>query len=252
MFCLATYNIWNSLEGMPFREKCIIEEIRKVNPDIICLQEVTDKSMAERMADELNMNSIFSEITNEDEGICILHRCPVTEYDIWMTIGNVFYVCFEIADKKIGIVNLHLAWDSILSREKSIIAIIEKLKEKKADYIFLAGDFNCGDNSDVIRMLIGDCAIQGVEANPCFYDLALASEQVNGTCIKDTLNFRKNPIFKTNTIEVNQRFDRIFLQNTYPLEFPHLIECDIFGTKIYEENKLAASDHYGVFARLEL
>ena len=32
--CLATYNIWNSDEGMPFRCECILHEIQKIHPDI--------------------------------------------------------------------------------------------------------------------------------------------------------------------------------------------------------------------------
>ena len=37
---IATYNIWNSEQGMPYRTNCIIGEIRKLNADVICLQEV--------------------------------------------------------------------------------------------------------------------------------------------------------------------------------------------------------------------
>ncbi len=251
MFCLATYNIWNSKEGMPFRNTCVLEEIRKMNPDIIGLQEVADKCMAEAIAKELNMNCFFSNISGEDEGICLLYRYPMIDSVSWTLDVNAQYACFEIDSKLIGIVNLHLPWDSVIHREDGIVSIITKMKEKKADYVFMLGDFNCGSNSDVIRMLLGNCQIQGIEANPCFYDLAHASAQLKGTCVKDTLNFRENPRFADNTIEVNQRFDRILLQNTYPFEFPHLIECDIFGTKVYSEISLAASDHYGVFAKIE-
>ena len=28
-------------------------------------------------------------------------------------------------------------------------------------------------------------------------------------------------------------------------------ECDVFGTKIYSEIGMAASDHYGVYAKIE-
>lgn len=90
-----------------------------------------------------------------------------------------------------------------------------------------------------------------IEANPCFYDLALAAAQINGCTVKDTLDFRRNPRFIRNTIEINQRVDRIFLRNTYPVDFPRLIACDIFGTEVYSEIGLSASDHYGVYAIME-
>ena len=33
--CLATYNIWNSDEGMPYRMECILQELQKINADVI-------------------------------------------------------------------------------------------------------------------------------------------------------------------------------------------------------------------------
>ena len=56
MICLATYNIWNSSEGMPFRSECIMSEISKVLPDILCLQEVKDKELSEKIASVFNLN----------------------------------------------------------------------------------------------------------------------------------------------------------------------------------------------------
>lgn len=251
MICLATYNIWNSNEGMPFRGECILMEISKVTPDILCLQEVKDKSLAAKIANKLGMSYYFANYAAGKEGICVLSKYPFLEKDSWIIDANAQYVQVEYKNKTIGVVNLHLPWDSVLRREKCISTIITKLEDKKSDYLFVLGDFNCGDNSDVIRMMLGDCLIQGIEANPCFYDLASASAQLSNSCAKDTLNFLKNPRFHTNTIEINQRFDRIFLRNTYPLKFPKLIECDIFGTEAYSENGLSASDHYGVYARIE-
>lgn len=55
-----------------------------------------------------------------------------------------------------------------------------------------------------------------------------------------------------NTIEVNQRFDSIMLKNPYPLEFPVLKECRLFGTEISEKTRLAANDHYGVWTEIEI
>ena len=46
-------------------------------------------------------------------------------------------------------------------------------------------------------------------------------------------------------------FDRILLQNTYPQQFPVLSRCNVFGTAIYEDIALAASDHYGVVVEME-
>lgn len=238
--------------GMPLRAQYLVDEIKKVSPDILCLQEVKNYSFAEGIADKLGMNYFFSSYEGEEEGICILSKDEIKESVSWMCDGNAQYVCVEINHQKIGIVNLHLPWENALLRERCILAVLDKLQEKEADFVFLMGDFNCGDNSDVIRVLIGDCSLQGKVASPCFYDLSIAYAMRQGVRIKDTLDFCTNPRFRDNTIEVNQRYDRIFLQNTYPREFPRLSESDIFGTEVYEQIGLAASDHYGVYAKLNI
>lgn len=48
---IATYNLWNSDEGMPDRKSHIIDEIRKASADIMCLQEVCDEELAMRIAE---------------------------------------------------------------------------------------------------------------------------------------------------------------------------------------------------------
>lgn len=248
--CLATYNIWNSDEGMPYRMECILQELQKINADVICLQEVKNLELAREIADRLGKTYYFVNYINEEEGICILSTYPIVEKEDWMCI-NAQHVIIQYKSKNIGIVNCHLPWDSAINREKYISKIISKLDDKMCDYLFLLGDFNSGNNSDVFRFIMGECSLYENETNPCFYDLALAAAQVNGFAVKDTLDFRNNPRFLDNTIEINQRFDRIFLRNTYPVKFPRLIECDIFGTEIYSEINLSASDHYGVYAVIE-
>lgn len=248
--CLATYNIWNSDDGMPFRAECIVKEIQKIKPDILCLQEVKDKTMAYELADKLEMSCYFINYENNEEGICVLSTYPIIEKEDWTDV-NAQYVTVQYNLKTWGIVNTHLPWDSVIKREKYISKIVSGLAEKNCDYVFILGDFNSGNDSNVFRMLKGECSLYETEANPCYYDLALASAQVSGVTVKSTLDFQNNPRFHENTIEISQRFDRIFLRNTYPVEFPRLVECDVFGTKVYSEIDLCASDHYGVYAVVE-
>ena len=47
---IATYNIWNSENGMSYRNKYIMSEIQKINVDVVCLQEVHNRKMAENIA----------------------------------------------------------------------------------------------------------------------------------------------------------------------------------------------------------
>lgn len=162
-----------------------------------------------------------------------------------------FIVHFFIILKKIAVVNIHLPWDSVLIREHQIIKIVNAVDKKTYDYVYMAGDFNCSDFSDVQRFLLGECTLNNCEALPCWFDLASAYAEITGKKAENTLDFRKNPRFKGNTVETNSRFDRILLQNTYPQQFPVLSGCNVFGTSIYEDIALAASDHYGVVVEME-
>lgn len=212
---IATYNIWNSESGMPYRIKYIVNEIKLINADVICLQEVSTRKLAESIA------------------------------------ANAIYCSFFYNSQKIAVVNVHLPWDSVLSREHQIIKIVNAVDKKTYDYVYMAGDFNCSDFSDVQRFLLGECTLNNCEALPCWFDLASAYAEITDKEAEDTLDFCRNPRFKGNTVETNSRFDRILLQNTYPQQFPVLSRCNVFGTAIYEDIALAASDHYGVVVEME-
>ena len=134
-----------------------------------------------------------------------------------------FTLLFYIMEKTVAVVNIHLPWDSVIEREKQIVNIVTNLDEKSADYIYMTGDFNCTDTSDVQRFLLGECTLNNCEAKPNWFDLAQAYAELSNTIAENTLDFRENPRFKKNTIEVNARFDRILLRNTYPKELPPLI-----------------------------
>lgn len=249
---IATYNIWNSENGMPYRSKYIVDEIAKIRADVLCLQEVQNRQVAEKIANNSGYKYwYFANYKNDEEGLCILSSIPFEECDSWLDYSNAIYCSFWHNGKTISVINVHLPWDSVAERERQIVHIVSAADKKQYDYIYMAGDFNCSATSDVQRFLTGECLLNGYESMPCWYDLALAYAEISDTKAEDTLNFRENPRFKHNTIETNTRFDRILLRNTYPSDFPVLSKCGIFGKTIYSDINLAASDHYGLILEIE-
>lgn len=249
---IATYNIWNSEMGMPYRTECLIKEISNVNADVICLQEVPGKAMASVISDRAGYQySFFDNYRDSEEGLCILSNIPFDECESWLDRANAIYCSFMNNSKIMSVVNVHLPWDSVAQRERQIVDIITAINNKKYDHVYMAGDFNCTDTSDVHRFLTGECLIDHMEADPRWYDLASSYAELTNSKIEPTLNFRENPRFRHNTIELNSRFDRILLRNTYPCEFPMLRKCSIFGKTIYKDINLSASDHYGVMVDME-
>ncbi len=49
---IATYNIWNTDVGMPERMQSILTQIKLVNADILCLQEVKDGNFYEHLLEK--------------------------------------------------------------------------------------------------------------------------------------------------------------------------------------------------------
>lgn len=249
---IATYNIWNSQDGMPYRKRHLIEEIDKIHADIVCLQEVCDRKLAEDISKSNDYSfCFFANYSGEGEGLAILSKRPFLRTVSLLGRANALAGLLEVCGKRLCIVNIHLPWDSPLNREKQIIDINSYLDEEQFDFVILAGDFNCTETSDVNRFLLGECLLGGKESKYGWYDLALSYAERIMSKPDCTLNFKENPRFTNNTIEVNSRVDRIMLRNTYPKEFPTLKDCHIFGQKIYDETKLAASDHYGVLAEID-
>lgn len=249
---IATYNIWNSGNGMPYRSKYIINEMLEIRADIICLQEVHNRELAENIAISVGYRYwYFDNYPNEQEGLCILSHIPFEECDSWLNDSNAIYCSFLHEGKRVSVINVHLPWDSVAERERQIVSIVNAVDKKQYDYVYMAGDFNCNDSSDVQRFLSGECLLNNCESKPCWFDLALSYAELSNANVEYTLNFRENPRFKYNTIETNSRFDRILLRNTYPHDFPVLSKCSIFGKTIYEDIALAASDHYGVIVEIE-
>ena len=119
---VATYNIWNSENGMPYRSKYIISEIQKIKADVLCLQEVHNREMAENIAINSGYQHwFFDNFKNNEEGLCILSHVPFIECDSWLDDANAIYCAFLYDNKKISVINVHLPWDSVRERERQIV-----------------------------------------------------------------------------------------------------------------------------------
>ena len=245
---IATYNIWDSDAGMPVRTQHLAVEIAQTKADIICLQEVSDRAKHDRFSSLCGYSDSYWQAQT---GLSILSRYPI-EKTVDLQYATAAYIQFE--GKTLLVVNVHLPWEKASLREKAIVDIVENISCMKADYTFLAGDFNCSEKSSVYRFLTNGQSLLGADAY--YFDLAEAYAEMNDTKAPATLNFRENPRWgmaeSKNTIEVNQRFDWILLKNPYPNELPELKNCTMFGTKTFPETGLAASDHYGIKVEIGL
>lgn len=128
---IATYNIWNSESGMPYRIKYIVNEIKLINADVICLQEVSSRKLAEGIATNADYPYwYFDNYLDNEEGLCIMAKMPFLDCETWIGEANAIYCSFFYNSQKIAVVNVHLPWDSVLSREHQIIKIVNAVDKK--------------------------------------------------------------------------------------------------------------------------
>lgn len=253
---IATYNIWNN-EQQEKREKHILQEIYATRADAIGLQEVTSSFYENVLAKNgCYPYGCFYPYEGEKEGLAILSKFPMSEKiflnkDEKYAYSRAINVMITVNGIKISITNLHLPWDSVKKQEEQIVAIDGFIHEQKnADFYVLLGDFNGNMNSSVNRYLLGDQTINGHESNPYWYDLQSGYCVRRGIALAPTLDFINNPRWAgKETITVPMVADRIYVMESW--DDIDMNELTVFGTEVYSDIEMTASDHYGIVVELE-
>jgi len=248
---IATFNIWNSDRGMPLREQQIINEIKTLNSDIICLQEVKLK-VYNKLISELSdyKYSYYHSTNSEYDGLTILSKYPILTKN--HTTCAIFATC-EYENNIYLVINLHLPWDSIIEKEEYIVNILKEVKSIDADYAILTGDFNCYDDSSVYHYIEGQRTLFNTEAKPYWDDLAKVYAEISNTKLENTLDLRTNPRWKGKNVACSSgRVDRIYIRDTFPKPFLQLKHFSLFGKNIDEKSGYCPSDHYGVVAEISI
>ena len=105
-------------------------------------------------------------------------------------------------------------------------------------------------NSSVNRYLLGDQTINGYESNLYWNDLQSGYCVRKGVALTPTLDFINNPRWAgKETISVPMVTDRIYVMESW--DDIDMNEFAIFGTEVYPDIEMTASDHYGIVVELE-
>jgi endonuclease/exonuclease/phosphatase family metal-dependent hydrolase len=148
---LLSYNIKFGGRG---REEQIAAVIRSANPDIVLLQEATDRLIVGRLAELAGFPTWDSRV-NYSTGF--LTRLPVASYN-WHLPKRSRHAFLEIAiaEPAIRFFGLHLsAWFSNWNerqRRLEIQALLASIKEHQDGLHFIAGDFNALAPGEVLRV----------------------------------------------------------------------------------------------------
>jgi endonuclease/exonuclease/phosphatase family metal-dependent hydrolase len=169
---IMTYNIWFDSQNWPARFNYMLSEIRQVNPDVICLQEVIQRAnlpnQAASMADSLGYHYVFSSRDPVGSatrfGNAILSRYPIVATNsVALAPLNDFrtalHIQIQVAGNTIDVYNTHLHNTAVGKHIR--IQQIEHLKDFIADtqaggFLFLCGDFNANPDWEEMELVYED------------------------------------------------------------------------------------------------
>lgn len=131
---IATYNIWNDNRGWPDRVEQICDEIKTQNADLLCLQDVPDEDTCKYIAEE-GKYGFYSFVKHPSCELAILSKYPfLDDY----SFGEAQIVNVKAGNYVLEVINVHLPWDSVLSCEKQVIALVNQNKKQKQITLFSA------------------------------------------------------------------------------------------------------------------
>ena len=167
---IISYNIsalpkWLNLNGNPFKRiEQIIDLLIKNDADVICLQEVFDIKIRNRIAQELLKYDFHYKPSNSmfclSSGLMILSKYRIISkgFEAYNNYSGedsfsekgILFITIEINNTVYTIINTHLNANAIFSlnrrcvrtRDKQMHQLIEFIKNNNRDNIILCGDFN--------------------------------------------------------------------------------------------------------------
>jgi endonuclease/exonuclease/phosphatase family metal-dependent hydrolase len=170
---VVTWNLWWRLGEWQARAEAIAATLKKLCPDLVCLQEVWQQggeNQAAPLADRLGMEHAFAPDQKQgdlDRGIALLSRWPLSETAVRALpvppgVDDQTMALRSVVDGPRGrvlLVTTHLLPfpPRSAARQEQVRALVSFIAEaeRQPPLIVLCGDFNAAPDSDEIRLLTG-------------------------------------------------------------------------------------------------
>jgi endonuclease/exonuclease/phosphatase family metal-dependent hydrolase len=242
---LLTLNLWNISEPLEPRYHALAAGLKKLRPEIVCLQEVhcdpkSGRSQAELVAEMCRLNHHVGE-----NGLSIISSQPAVHSAIEPLPQmpddpprQVLLAEFVVEARRLLVVNTHLAYqpEMVEGRRKQaevMLAAIRRHDPKPGDCAkVLCGDFNDVADSPVIRLVLKD--------ELGFHDaFAKCHPRSRGFTYSPTRNPYVEP-----TWTKNQRIDFVFLSRGLKAKNCSVVFDNTRGLDF-------VSDHFGLFCSFQ-
>ena len=242
---LVTLNLYHDKANWPKRLPLILAELRRLNPDVIALQEVIGhenlRNQAQVLADALGYEYAFSSVDPENHpqryGNAILTRRPIlaqhwTRLEPLDDSRTALHLRIAVGERVLNVYTTHLHWTDGggAIRERQIAGLMRFIDDT-ADGApsLVAGDFNAIASAPELKALSENFA----DAYGALHPDEAADPKANST-----LNLSYYP---------PKRIDHIFLQrNALSPESAMII------LNRADNGGIWPSDHYGVHVRFRM
>jgi len=267
---IATWNLWGRYGPWAQRLPAIVETLRRVDADIVGLQEVwedDERSQAAELAAALGFTEpVYAANLERDgarSGNAVLSRWPIGRSEV-RTLpreargrGDATFTDDEGEERLVVLAEIdgprgpiqifcaHLSWraDHSAIRQAQVAEISRFVRESRPRPFpaVVLGDLNADRDSDELRMIIGQSpgAVPGVVLRDVW-------ECVGNTDRGATWS-NTNP-FAAAGLDLDRRIDHILLGAPKANGCGHPLGAAIFGTEYIDG--MLGSDHYGIVADL--
>jgi endonuclease/exonuclease/phosphatase family metal-dependent hydrolase len=232
---VVTWNVWERHGPWEERQQGIRDELLRVDPDVVALQESWPEqaaALAEPLGAEHRSTGVVS----------VLSRWPIAawrEHELPGVEGGDGFVAEAAIEGPRGVVRVFvtaLAWrlEHSQARQEQVRELVRLVADAEG-YVVLCGDFNAAPDSDEIRLLTGRAAAPGL----AFYDAwEVAGDGGPGHTWSNANHWARPSLLPP------RRIDYVFTPWPRAGGAGHPIRCDLIGVTH------PPSDHYGVVADL--
>ena len=239
---IVTLNTWGTEGPYEKRWRLLLEELTRLNPEVICFQEAFDPELVEQIQKTLGFpNTLISlrsglaivtkfELSSE-KTLAFETQSPTEPY-----VREAILAVLNTGKNEFVAANTHLAWKSEDApvRLGQVKELMEAVKEGKQDVI-LAGDFNDTPESPALHEL----------KRAGFRDVYDLCHPAGSEVTWDN----RNPFIQTHSVKFpDRRIDFLFLSEALAKKSKPK-KCEIVFNRADGEG-IYTSDHYGVMAEI--
>ena len=287
---VVTLNLWGLSAPLDRRLELAISQLRQLDPDVVCLQEVRPlngidgPTTADTLASALGMHATyhatmqwsghtFAGSAAGQEGLAILTRIqpaavvfnqlPQSRAHEGRGLLSVF-VNVEHGPIWVHTTHLHYRLDDGLAREAQVVAVDEIVRtcgrDNDSSPQILCGDFNATPDSDEVRFLRGLTTLEldGNRRRTHFQDAWLRlhrePERGDGPAQGITWSSDNEHTRPLRSLDIDRRIDYMFVTSRKRDGRATVLRCEVVMTEREGDGRdaVCASDHYGVMADIQI